>query len=222
MDANWWAKPRTVTVLVDNPSWILPFAEELVRQVIANGDRAFIARSATEIGEGGICFFLGCTRLVPAAILARNHRNLIVHESDLPIGRGFSPLSWQILQGRAEIQICLLEAAEVADSGPVIYRDSLRFEGHELIDELRSAQGLMTTALCLKYLNASEPPVGIPQTGEPSTYPRRTPADSRLDPELSIAAQFDLLRVVDNDRYPAFFVLRGHRYKLRIDREHNE
>ncbi|WP_341885428.1 hypothetical protein [Synechococcus sp. UW140] len=55
-----------------------------------------------------------------------------------------------------------------------------------------------------------------PQTGEASYYRRRRPVDSQLDPERTLAEQFDLLRVVDNDRYPAFFEWRGRRYGLDI------
>ena len=40
--------------------------------------------------------------------------------------------------------------------------------------------------------------------------------DSRLDPSRSIAEQFDLLRVADPQRFPAFFDLRGHRYLVRL------
>jgi methionyl-tRNA formyltransferase len=55
------------------------------------------------------------------------------------------------------------------------------------------------------------------QKGQASFYPRRRPADSRLDPEKSIAAQFDLLRVVDNEKYPAFFEYRGKKFQLKIE-----
>jgi hypothetical protein len=58
---------------------------------------------------------------------------------------------------------------------------------------------------------------GIAQTGEPSFYKKRTPGDSRLDPQKSLAEQFNLLRVVDNDRYPAFFEWNGRRYNLKIE-----
>jgi hypothetical protein len=56
------------------------------------------------------------------------------------------------------------------------------------------------------------------QAGEPTTYPRRRAFDSRLDSEKSIAEQFDLLRIVNNDDYPAFFELNGKRYVLRIEK----
>ena len=34
---------------------------------------------------------------------------------------------------------------------------------------------------------------------------KRTPADSEIDPGKSILEQFNLLRIVDSERYPAFF-----------------
>lgn len=215
---DWWRKPRPISVVVDNPSWILPFAEELVRLVNDGGDHALLCRDHDGISGGAVAFFLGCLKITLPHVLARNRRNLVVHESALPEGRGFSPLTWQIIGGRNRIPVCLLEAAEKADAGPVIYREALEFAGHELIGEMRERLGALTVALCRRFLAASAPPWGQEQEGEPNYYPRRRPADSRLDPDRPIAEQFNLLRIVDNDRYPAFFDFRGHRYVLRIDR----
>jgi methionyl-tRNA formyltransferase len=50
----------------------------------------------------------------------------------------------------------------------------------------------------------------------PTYYRKRIPEDSRIDPCGSIAGQFDLLRVADPERYPAFFDFRGHRYEIRL------
>ena len=56
-----------------------------------------------------------------------------------------------------------------------------------------------------------------PQYGEASHYRRRRAADSPLDPERSLAEQFNLLRVVDNQRaLPAFFHWRGRRYTIHL------
>jgi hypothetical protein len=214
----WWKQPRRVSVVVDNPSWILPYAEAFVATLNSTGDTARLCRDYDALPSGGIAFFLGCTGLASAEVLARSHRNLVVHESALPRGRGYSPLTWQILEGRNEIPVCLFEASAVGDGGPVIYREHLRFRGNELIDELRAEQGRVTLELCHRFLTADVPPPGVAQTGEASSYRRRRPRDSRLDPQRSLAEQFELLRVVDNERYPAFFDHRGRRYFLRIER----
>ena len=220
---SWWARPRTVSVVVDNESWILPHAQDLVVQISDRGDNAKLCRSYDEVEEGGIAFLIGCIKLAPTHILQRNHRNLVVHESDLPKGRGFAPITWQVLEGKTQIPVCLLEAVDgPADSGPIVLRNILNLEGHELCDEIRQKQGLLTISLCMRFLSEEHPREGTPQSGPTTSYKRRTPKDSRLDPKKSLAEQFSLLRVVDNERYPAFFEWKGVKYFLQIKKAHEE
>ena len=75
-----------------------------------------------------------------------------------------------------------------------------------------------TSDLCLAWFDRHQEVVNAaqPQHGEASHYRRRRPADSQLDAELSLAEQFNLLRVVDNQSYPAFFQWRGRRYILNL------
>ena len=47
-------------------------------------------------------------------------------------------------------------------------------------------------------------PSDQPRHGEPSHYRRRRPVDSQMDTEKSLADQFNLLRVVVYQDYPAF------------------
>ena len=54
------------------------------------------------------------------------------------------------------------------------------------------------------------------QVGEESVYRKRSQNDSELDPSRSISEQFNLLRVVDNETYPAFFRIGNRSYELRI------
>jgi methionyl-tRNA formyltransferase len=218
MTPQWWRKPRRITVVVDNPSWIVPFAQRLVDDLQRNGEQAAFVQEHAQVPAGAIAFYLGCIRITPPDVLSRNQRNLVVHESDLPKGRGFSPLTWQILEGAKRIPVCLLEAGSELDAGPVVYRDSVSFEGHELIGEMRQKLGKMTVALCRRFLAEASPPSGTSQSGDATIYVRRRPADSQLDPKRSIAEQFDLLRVVDNERYPAWFEHRGKRYKIAIEK----
>ena len=55
-----------------------------------------------------VVFVLGYTRVLNGEILTSNKLLLVVHESDLPKGRGFSPVQWQILEGKSEIVVCLV------------------------------------------------------------------------------------------------------------------
>jgi len=56
------------------------------------------------------------------------------------------------------------------------------------------------------------------QNGTESFYKKRYPEDSRLDPNRTIAEQFNLLRIVDNECYPVFFEMHGQRYVLQINK----
>ncbi|WP_417500394.1 formyltransferase family protein [Methylophaga sp.] len=214
----WWKSPRNVSVIVDNDSWILDYANQLVSEIGQTEDHAVLYRSYDDIQQGDIAFFLGCTKIAPEDVLSLHKKNLVVHESKLPKGRGFSPLTWQVLAGENEVVVSLLEMSGEVDAGPVVYRSQIAFQGHELCQELRLSQGNATLELCLQYLRAEAVPVGEPQAGDPSYYPRRRPNDSELNVFESLAEQFELLRVVDNERYPAFFDFRGHRYQLKIEK----
>ncbi len=214
----WWRKPRLVSVVVDNPNWMIPYARRLVDELCAGGDRARLLDRVTAVEGGGITFFLNCHSRVPEPVLARSHHNLVVHASRLPKGRGMSPWVWQILEGARTLPLTLFEAVAELDAGPLYRTVEIPLEGHELVDEIRDKLGTATIALCHWFLDLDRPPTGRPQEGEPTRYRRRTPADSRLDPERSLAEQFELLRVVDNERYPAFFELRGKRYILKIEK----
>ncbi|WP_341501706.1 formyltransferase family protein [Gallaecimonas sp. GXIMD4217] len=205
-----------ISLLVDNDSWILPHVQALQTALADLGYAASLCRHADQVRPGIACFMLGCVSLVPEEVLARNKHNLVVHESALPQGRGFAPMTWQILAGRNSIPICLLEATAEADAGPIWLRDSIELDGSELCDEWRRRQGEATVRLCLDFVQRYQSLQPQAQQGEASHYRRRGPADSELDPNLSLAEQFELLRVVDNERYPAFFHYRGRRYRLAI------
>ena len=215
---DWWARPRVATVVVDTPGWFDPHAERLAEDLRNAGHEARFVRGHAEVPEGDVAFYLSCLKITPADVLARNRLNVVVHASDLPRGRGFSPLVWQVLEGLNVVPLCMIEAADPVDSGAILMREQLVFEGHELNDEMREAMGAAIVGMCLRMMAAEAPPVGEPQAGEPTWFRRRRPEDSRLDPGKSIAEQFDLLRVVDNQRYPAFFEHRGRRYALRIEK----
>lgn len=217
--ADWRARPRVVAIVVDAPGWFDPFAEQLARALNSDGDAARCLRESSQLSACDVAFYLSCMKLTPPEILARARRNIVVHASALPKGRGFSPMPWQILDGVHTVPVTMIEAGEGADDGPVLMRDEICFEGWELHDELREALGRKVVEMCLAFMRAPEPIVGEAQAGEASWHPRRRPRDSRLDPYKTIAEQFNLLRICDNERYPAFFDFHGRRYTLKIEHD---
>lgn len=209
-----------INIVVDNDSWILSYAYRLVDWCLTNGHHPKFCKSYEDVDSADISFFLGCIHIAPKTTLEKATCNLVVHESNLPEGRGFAPMSWQILEGKKRIPIVLLEAAEGdVDSGKIFLKSEISLEGHELSSEWRKLQGEETISLCQKFIDNYPNVSAVDQEGVPSFFNRRTPDDSKLDISKSIKDQFDLLRVVDNQKYPAFFDHLGTRYKLTIQKE---
>ena len=57
--------------------------------------------------------------------------------SDLPEGRGFAPVQWQVLEGKADINVCLLEISEEVDAGNILDEMILSLDGSELYEEIK-------------------------------------------------------------------------------------
>ena len=198
-----------VTILCSDPrhpAWnhLRKYALERGYTLVAHSD---------QLEAGDYLFMVSCTEILPLRERSLFRHCLVIHESDLPHGKGWSPLAWQIVEGERFIPFTLLEAAQDFDSGDVWQKRQLVLEGHELADEIaEAAVGLK----CEMMDWAIKHPVrGTPQSGKSSYYRRRTVADSRLDPHLPLASQFDLLRICE-PRFPAFFDLRGHRYEVTV------
>lgn len=206
-----------IVIVSDAESWIRPYVNELVSLWTEVG-HSVAATSFLDYDSADIVFFLSYGRIAPPEVLARAQSNIVVHGSALPEGRGWSPWTWQILEGRTRLPVTLFEAAPAMDSGRIYDQRWAELEGHELIEEWQAKHGALAVAMCIDFA-AKFPDVladGKQQEGTPTHYRRRRPADSRLDPHGSLADQFNLLRVVDNRRYPAFFELAGETYVLTI------
>ena len=89
-----------------------------------------------------------------------------------------------------------------------------------MVDELRRVQAITTIEMCLKFVREYPEIVlkGQKPEGKSSFYQRRKPQDSQIDVDKTIGEQFNLLRVVDNEKYPAFFEIDGERFILKIEK----
>ena len=210
--------PGNITLLSDRGSWLNAFLPDLISALWRRGHAVRWIHTPAALCAGDVCLLLSCGRLLNAEQLALHRYNMVVHESALPQGQGWSPMTWQILEGATSIPITLFEAVADLDSGPIHLQQKIMLQGHELVDEWRALQTRATFELCLTWFDRYQEIVSAaqPQYGEASHYRRRRPADSELDPQLSLAQQFNLLRVVDNQRYGAFFKMHSKFFKIMI------
>ena len=69
----------------------------------------------------------------------------------MPNGKGWSPLTWQILEEKNRIPITLFEANKEIDSGDVYFKDFIDLDGSELNTEIKRKQGEKTIILIIKF-----------------------------------------------------------------------
>lgn len=210
-------KITTLTTDRDHP--VVPHLRAWTQRMRDEGHEAALHFDRKDLEGGDILFLVSCGQVIRDLERSRYRAALVLHASDLPRGRGWSPHIWNVVRGGSRITLCMLEARDPVDSGPVWLRTTFDLEGHELLPEINEklfAAELELMTRAVRELDGIRPQ---PQEGDPGEYmKKRTPTDSRLDPERTLAEQFDVLRVVDNDRYPAFFEHRGHRYILKIEK----
>jgi methionyl-tRNA formyltransferase len=207
-----------ITILTDNPkSWIIPYVEELKKKI--KGHDIEHVYNSNDIKKGDLMLILSCENILRKSHLSYHKSNIVVHPSKLPLGKGWSPVAWQVLEGAKQIPVSLFEANERVDAGDIYILDYFSLDGHELNDEIKEKQGNKTIEMILNYINSFESIKGVPQFGKETFYEKRKPSDSEIDINKSIKEQFNLLRVVDNDRYPAFFIVNEVKYILKITKE---
>jgi methionyl-tRNA formyltransferase len=201
---------------LDHP--VIPYLKKWIEKNSKNHD-ILLVTDIDDLKSGDFLFLISFLKKVPQEVRNLFTYSLVIHGSDLPKGRGWSPLVWQVLEGNSDIVLTLFEAVDEIDSGKIWKKEKIHFEGHELFDEINeiffnAEMKLMDFAL-ESYLDI----IPYEQTSSDSIYyKRRNPIDSQIDQNISIAEQFDLLRISDPKRYPAFFIFRNHKYKIFLEK----
>lgn len=206
-----------IQLLVDNKtSWFVPFAQTLEYELNLLGFKAELIYVHADIKKCDHLFLLSCTLLLKDNFLEIPRNVYVIHGSDLPKGRGWSPLSWEIVSGCSTFTLSMINATKKIDSGAIRMKRQFTLSGTELINEAREIQAVHIVSMILDYVRYPELFPPIEQVGEASYYRRRTAADSEVDINKTIVSQFNNFRVADNERYPLFFRYKGKKFILKI------
>lgn len=211
---------KRITILCTDPTH--PVNQPLRAWVEGNSRDADleieICRDCGDLRGGDFLFLVSCHQIIRKPVRDLFRYTLVLHASDLPAGRGMSPHIWQILGGARNLTLSLLNAEDELDSGDIWSQLSFEVEAHELYDEINGK--LFNAELQLMDWALANCDVVTPrkQSGDSSFFRKRVPADSQIDPRRPLVDSFDLLRVADPQRYPAWFEHLGHRFTIRIER----
>jgi methionyl-tRNA formyltransferase len=151
-------------------------------------------------------FFPHWSHKVPANIL-QVYECVCFHETDLPYGRGGSPLQNLIFKGHKETQITALRMSEDLDAGPVYLKKPLNLNGVAEEIYIRAAKIIreMIGEIVLKE------PSPTPQTGEPTIFKRRNPDQSIVPEDFNeLEELYDFVRMLDAEDYPLATIKHGN------------
>jgi methionyl-tRNA formyltransferase len=191
--AHPWNREEFDRRVVDLPGdWhFLGARDELTVEVLTELDPRYV-------------FFLHWSWIVPASITDR-WECVCFHMTDVPYGRGGSPLQNLILRGHDETKLTALRMTQDLDAGPVYGKVPLSLAGRAEDVYRRATVASMDLA---EQLAATEPDP-VAQEGEVVAFERRRPEQSELPPAGEAREIYDFIRMLDAEGYPRAFVRRG-------------
>lgn len=156
-------------------------------------------------------FFLHWSWKVPDEIV-KEYECVCFHMTDVPYGRGSSPLQNLILRGHKHTKLTALKMVEDLDAGPVYLKEDLCIENGSA--EEIYIRATYKAAEMIRLI-ISEEPEPVPQKGDPTVFRRRRPEESQMPDLTSLQQLYDFIRMLDAEGYPkAFIESQGLRFEF--------
>jgi methionyl-tRNA formyltransferase len=192
-------------VIASDRPWNADLAERLTKECA----REFIPiRSAGELTAENLSrlrpryvFFAHWSSRIPQAVWEA-HECVVFHMTDLPYGRGGSPLQNLVARGHQDTVITALRCVEALDAGPVYLKRPLSLLGSAEEIFIR-ADRVIEQMIC--DIQRDEP-APVPQSGEPVVFRRRRPEDGDLGAVEGLDRWYDWIRMLDAEGYPLAFL----------------
>lgn len=196
-------------VIVSNKEWHRNYVDEIKARTNAeityldnHDDVSYEKLSAL---DPQWIFFPHWSYIIPSEVYEK-FQCVIFHMTDLPFGRGGSPLQNLIARGIYETKLSAIRCIGELDAGDVYKKVPLSLWGTAEEIYLRAAE--LTKELMIELItNAPEP---VSQTGDVVTFKRRKPEDGNIEICDTLPQIFDYIRMLDADGYPAAFLETGN------------
>jgi methionyl-tRNA formyltransferase len=195
------------------PSYVIastrPWNRDLATRLAARVDARFtlmattaeLTRAALEQIAPRAVFFPHWSHIIPEDIHGA-FECIIFHMTDLPFGRGGSPLQNLLARGFDKTKISALRCEKGLDTGPVYLKHDLSLEGSA--EEIFLRADRIIEDMIVEMIETQPP--AQPQTGEATLFKRRTPDMSNLKDVKTLDEAYDLIRMLDADGYPRAFL----------------
>jgi methionyl-tRNA formyltransferase len=212
-------KITIITSTFEHP--IFPYLERWQKDQCQEHDIQIIDDIA-KIKSGDFLILVSCHQFIGAEIRRNFKYTLLLHASDLPKGRGWSPHVWDIINGSSKLTLSLLEVTDPIDTGDIWKKAIIPIQGHELYDEidhLLFSHEINLINFAIENFRNIKPT--RQSENHVTHYKRRNIQDSEIDISKSISSQWNLIRVCDINRYPPFINSDGSKFILKVRKATN-
>ena len=159
-------------------------------------------------------------KIIKKKYLNKSKYNLVTHGSDLPKGKGMSPLTWEILKGRNIMTFSIIDANVKMDAGEIYYKKKIKFDKGLIFDEIKQLQFEKSLELLIKFIKFykknKKAPISKKQVGKSTYFRIRKPVDSKININKSLKSQFNLMRTSDDKNYPSYFCFNKKKYLIKL------
>ncbi len=196
---------RQTYIIAASQNWTLAITDNLAKKTEADTvlitDKAELTPARLEQINPDIIFFTHWSYIIEPGIY-ENYECIIFHMTDLPFGRGGSPLQNLISRGIYTTQISAIKCGKGIDAGPVYLKKPLSLHGSA--EEIYIRAETVVEEMIVEIVKTGPRPV--PQSGEPVWFKRRRPEQGDISALKSLNEVFDYIRMLDAETYPKAFL----------------
>lgn len=192
-------------VVVSNKDWQIQLLQQTLH--LKNAEWYFIC-DKSELSKAKIAtiqpqkiFFIHWSHKIDSSIF-EGYECILFHMTDLPLGRGGSPLQNLIVRGFKETKISAIKVVEELDAGDIYLKKNLDLNG--TAREIFQRATLTISNMILEIIDSN--PVPFPQSGSIEIFKRRKPEDGDLKSITNETTIFDFIRMLDGEGYPRAFI----------------
>ena len=163
---------------------------------------------------------LGYTKKIDLKKLKRFKSKLLIHESNLPKGRGHSPVKHQIAYlKKKKIHCKLIEISNRIDSGDIWLSDYFMVKKTDLYDDIKLKQFQTSLRLINRLIKKKKNIKIKKQVGRPTYFKKLKEIDDKININKSVKSQFDKMRSTDYKNHTNFFIINNQKIYLKLSKK---
>ena len=165
-------------------------------------DKADLTVSLLESYKPRYIFFPHWSWIIPEEIY-NNYECVVFHSTDLPYGRGGSPLQNLIVRGVYNTKVSAIKVCSGIDAGPIYMKEPIDISEGNADSILSRISDVVFEKMIPRFLAGDLIPVK--QEGNVVKFNRRKPEQSEIPDGLTQRQIYDYIRMLDGEGYPAAF-----------------